>query len=280
MRKKATAPEKIAISKTQKIRVVTGCTAKIIENKVPVLSCLVLSVPTLKCVDEMNRFLKVDCPEAGGLEYDQKRVLLGSEARNMIKEALILAAGRGSRLDRPGTPKPLVDVDGQPMVMRLLEQLERAGVERIAVVVGYGGDKVRHAIQSRLGLHAKIEVIDNPTWETGIAGSVLAARELFSGPFLIAMSDHVFDGTLVNLMASQKLSSGTVSALVDRTVDNVFSVNTAVKVRLEDDRIVEIDRNLDKYNAVDAGLFAATPDIFAALDLFDKPLRIIASLRK
>ena len=41
----------------------------------------------------------------------------------MMKEALVLAAGRGARLDRPGTPKPLVDVDGQAMVIRLLDQV-------------------------------------------------------------------------------------------------------------------------------------------------------------
>ena len=46
----------------------------------------------------------------------------------MIDQAVIPAAGRGLRLDRPGTPKPLVDVGGQPMVVRLIRQLERAQV--------------------------------------------------------------------------------------------------------------------------------------------------------
>jgi len=44
-----------------------------------------------------------------------------------MKQALILAAGRGARLDRPGTPKPLVDIGGQPIIIRLLKQLEAAG---------------------------------------------------------------------------------------------------------------------------------------------------------
>ncbi|MCP4195929.1 MAG: NTP transferase domain-containing protein, partial [Proteobacteria bacterium] len=178
----------------------------------------------------------------------------------MMKEALVPAAGRGLRLDRPGTPKPLVDVDGQAMVVRLLKQLERAGVERIAVVVGYGGDKIRRAILSRLGLHAQIEIIENPTWETGLAGSLLAARDFFPGPFLIAMSDHVFDEALIQLMASQKVPRGSVSALVGTNLKNIFTLDTAVKVRREEDRIVEIDRNLEVFDAVDAGLFAATPE--------------------
>jgi 3-dehydroquinate synthase len=184
----------------------------------------------------------------------------------MMKEALVPAAGRGLRLDRPGTPKPLVDVDGQAMVVRLLKQLERAGVERIAVVVGYGGEKVRRAIVSRMGLHAKIEIIENPTWETGLAGSLLAARDFFSGPFLIAMSDHVFDEALIKLMASQEVAEGSVSALVGTNLENIFTLDTAVKVKRQADRVVEIDRNLEVFDAVDAGLFAATPEIFNVLD--------------
>ena len=52
----------------------------------------------------------------------------------MITDAVILAAGRGARLDRPGTPKPLVDVDGESLIGRLMVQLEAAGVARIAVI--------------------------------------------------------------------------------------------------------------------------------------------------
>ena len=47
----------------------------------------------------------------------------------MIREAVIPAAGRGMRLDRPNMPKPLVDVGGQPMVVRLIRQLASIGVE-------------------------------------------------------------------------------------------------------------------------------------------------------
>ena len=41
-------------------------------------------------------------------------------------DALIPAAGRGARLDRPDTPKPLVEVDGVPLIVRTLRQLQAA----------------------------------------------------------------------------------------------------------------------------------------------------------
>ena len=53
--------------------------------------------------------------------------------------AFVFAAGRGTRL-RPytdETPKPLLEVGGEPILRRLLRAVADAGVERIVVVVGY-----------------------------------------------------------------------------------------------------------------------------------------------
>ncbi len=49
----------------------------------------------------------------------------------------IIAAGEGSRLAQEGVekPKPLVDIDGRPMIGRLLEIFSQAGGERIVVCV-------------------------------------------------------------------------------------------------------------------------------------------------
>src|SRR5690554_7601653 len=60
----------------------------------------------------------------------------------MYKKALIPAAGRGARLDRPNTPKPLVDVGGRAIIFHLLKRLEEVGVEHAVVVVGYEGKKI------------------------------------------------------------------------------------------------------------------------------------------
>lgn len=58
--------------------------------------------------------------------------------------AFVFAAGRGTRL-RPYTdvtPKPLLEIDGEPILRRLLRAVADAGVERIVVVVGYRADEV------------------------------------------------------------------------------------------------------------------------------------------
>src|SRR5262249_28761885 len=63
-------------------------------------------------------------------------------------KAVILAAGSATRL-RPLTehrPKCLLEVAGQPILKRLLDQLAALGVDGAVIVLGYRGDQIRDAI--------------------------------------------------------------------------------------------------------------------------------------
>jgi len=185
----------------------------------------------------------------------------------MITDAVILAAGRGARLDRPGTPKPLVDVDGESLIGRLMGQLEAAGVARIAVVVGYEAAEVAHALRSRKEGRASLEIVENPAWEEGQATSVLAAKGVVRGPFLLAMADHVFaDEHIARAAALDPEDLGaSVVAVVDPRLEGFPALDDAVRVAVVGDRVAAIGRNLVSFNAVDAGLFAATPSLFDAV---------------
>jgi len=59
--------------------------------------------------------------------------------------AVLLAAGKGTRM-RSHLPKPLVPLAGRGLVLRLLDAVQEAGVDRVAVVVGHGAEQVRAAL--------------------------------------------------------------------------------------------------------------------------------------
>ncbi len=183
-----------------------------------------------------------------------------------VRRALIPAAGRGARLDRPATPKPLVAVGGVPLIVRVLSQLERAGVEETTVVVGYEAPMLVRALTHRPGLQRPPTLITEPAWEEGLVTTLLAARGRIAEPFLIAMSDHVFDDRLIARMACANVGPDEVVALVDTRTNDVFDLESAVKVSLRDGRITAIGRNLTTFDAVDAGLFLCGPAIFQVLE--------------
>ena len=184
----------------------------------------------------------------------------------MVRDALIPAAGRGARLDRPNTPKPLVEVGGEALVVRTLKQLGRAGVRRAVVVLGHAADRVRKVLDHRDDLGLTIEFVEHEGWRDGLASSLLAARERFEGPFLLAMGDHVFDPPLVARAAGADVEPEGVVCVVDPNPARVYDLEAAVKVRREGDRVGALGRDLDGYDAVDAGLFLATPALFDALE--------------
>lgn len=63
----------------------------------------------------------------------------------------IIAAGEGSRLVQEGvsTPKPLVDLDGRPMIGRLLDIFNNCGAESISVIVNEQMTQVRDYLEQR-----------------------------------------------------------------------------------------------------------------------------------
>ena len=88
----------------------------------------------------VNKGIKV-LVENGYLTQDMR---LTQKSRELFEEckpdnAIILAAGYGMRMVPINTeiPKGLLEIKGQPLIERLIEQLHQVGIERITVVVGF-----------------------------------------------------------------------------------------------------------------------------------------------
>jgi CDP-L-myo-inositol myo-inositolphosphotransferase len=196
----------------------------------------------------------------------------------MIREAVVLAAGRGARLQGgngiageslAGTaadlPKPLVSVCGLTLLKRTLQTLQAEGVTRAVVVVGYRAGEVRAAVEGDRDLRLELCFVENPEWSLANGLSVLAAREAVRGDFLLTMADHVFDRAIVSALQLVGAPEGGLSLAVDRKVDQVFDLPDATKVETDGDRIVAIGKHLLHYDAIDTGFFACSQGLMEAL---------------
>ena len=110
-------------------------------------------------------------------------------------KVMILAAGRGERL-RPLTdniPKPLVEVAGKPVIVRLIESLASEGFRELVINLGYLGDKVRTALGdgSQYGISITYSREPGHALETG--GGIFQALPLLSDPFLVVNGDIATD---------------------------------------------------------------------------------------
>ncbi len=193
----------------------------------------------------------------------------------MIDTAVILAAGIGSRMSMSpafrGVPKPLVQVAGVPIIVRVVRSAVEAGIRRFVVVTGHRAEDVRATVAASQRPGVEIAFAHNPAYATeSVGASVLAARSLISGPFALLMADHVFEPRVLRDLVAAPLGESECILAVDYRIDRVFDLSDAKKVIERDGYLVEIGRDLDRFDAVDTGLFACTSALFDALETVRK----------
>ena len=110
--------------------------------------------------------------------------------------AVILAAGRGSRMGHRGDdrPKCLVELDGTPLITRQIAALRRGGVDEIGLVRGYRAEMIDFP---------GLTYFANPRWaETNMVMSLAAAAPwLRSGPVIVSYGDIFYRSELVRGLA-------------------------------------------------------------------------------
>ena len=112
---------------------------------------------------------------------------------NQIENAIIMAAGKGERLQPLTfeTPKPLVKVNGVPMIESIIRALNSKGINEIYVVVGYLKEQFSYLEEKYDGL----TLIDNPYYEScNNISSLYVAREHLKNTVILD-GDQIINNT-------------------------------------------------------------------------------------
>ncbi len=185
-------------------------------------------------------------------------------------KAVVLAAGKGERLGS-SLPKPLVSVLGKALIDRAIESLQKAGIRDIIVV--YSDPRVKAHLEGR------VQLVYNDSVEREGGYSLLKGAEAAGGePFVLVMSDHIFEPEIVERLLESKPKTTTLCT--DRNLEG-RDVDEATKVLVgEGGRILDIGKEIQRYNALDTGVFYCTPEVLEAARAFTGRFTVTDVMRK
>ncbi len=182
-------------------------------------------------------------------------------------QAVILAAGMGSRIRDLGSPKPLVMLNGKPLIEHVMERLKLAGVDRFVVVTGYDRQVLEPAldeIATRRGWI--IATAYNPDWQKPNGVSLLSARKLLGPHFLLTMSDHIVDPALTRIVLDAAKTDVRPVLGVDYDLSNpLVDMEDVTRVQVEDGGVTRIGKLIETYNGFDTGVFVGTSELLNTL---------------
>lgn len=173
-------------------------------------------------------------------------------------QALILAAGMGKRLGdlTQNNTKCMVKVNDVPLIDRLLTQLSKINLNRVVIVIGYEGEKLKQYLgESYNGL--KIEYINNPIYDktNNIYSLSLAKKELSEDDTILVESDLIFEDSIFDLIVKSEYDNVAVVAKYASWMDG-----TMVRIDNENNIVNFIPKKAFRYE--DINLYYKTVNIY------------------
>jgi NDP-sugar pyrophosphorylase family protein len=181
--------------------------------------------------------------------------------------AMILAAGRGTRLGELGRtmPKILVDVGGEPLLAHQIRYLKRGGVERIVINAHHLADQIEsfaaaHPLATDIDVVVEQELL-------GTAGGVRnALPRLGERPFAVLYGDVLVDESLAVVAETHRKAGASATVTVYATTE----VTAKGTVQFEADRTVTAFQektisSTDEEAYVNAGLYVVEPSLMREL---------------
>lgn len=181
--------------------------------------------------------------------------------RENVKKAFILAGGKGTRM-RPFTyemPKPLIPVQGRPLLQHIIELLRKYEIRDVIISTGYMCDKIREYFGNGSRFGVTITYLEEKD-ELGTAGPLNIARDLLKAPFLMFNGDVLANIDLSDFINTHSKNDGLATIALTPVKDpSRFGV-----AELRGDRImgfIEKPKEQTKSKLINAGVYILEPEV-------------------
>lgn len=179
-------------------------------------------------------------------------------------KTIIMAGGKGTRISDifPDIPKPMIPIDGIPVLEREIISLRNQGFTDLILTVSYKAEKIitYFGDGTNYGVNIQYYIEDTPL---GNAGALFKLKDQLTEPFLLLNADAVFDVDFNRMVAFHKCHGGLVTLF---THPNSHPYDSGLIIA-KDDKCVEAwltkeDARPQFYkNRVNAGLHVIDPII-------------------
>ena len=180
----------------------------------------------------------------------------------MIKEAVILAAGMGTRLsdEMAGKPKGFIVFDRYPIIEESVRKLLKEGVEKIWIVTGYQRHNFENLTEKYPG---NVQTVWNPEFEnSGTMYSLYCVREYVKGSFLLLESDIIYEQKALSEIINVPSEECILLSGFTQSGDEVF-------VETKDNRLISMSKDKsqlgDKPSGELVGIVKFSPKLFACM---------------
>lgn len=141
----------------------------------------------------------------------------------MMKQAVILCGGRGTRLGNltKAVPKPLLPVAGEVLLDRSIRLLARHGIERVLLIAGHLGDQIESHYSSGSFEGVAVEVFVEPE-PLGTAGALPLVKDQLDEQFLLVYGDVFIDFDISRVRDAHQAwrQKGALATLLSRPSDH------------------------------------------------------------
>ena len=199
-------------------------------------------------------------------------ILLGRERGNNEMKTLIMAGGKGTRISSVANdiPKPMIKVEGKPVLEHEIECLRDQGFKDIIITVSHlgniimdyfgDGSAVSPVTKKPFGVHIEYYFEKQPL---GNAGALFQIKDKLDSDFLLLNADAMFDVDFNRFVAFHKLHGGMVTLFThpnSHPYDSGLIISDSNGM-VEQWLTKEDDRPKYYRNCVNAGLHVLSPKI-------------------
>lgn len=185
-------------------------------------------------------------------------------------QAVIMAGGKGTRIAsvNKNVPKPMLPIDGRPVLLYQVECLKRQGIVDVTLVIGHLGAQIEKFFGDGRQFGVQITYVREET-PLGTAGALYYLKGRFDDDFLLINGDLIFDVDFARLVRFHKERQALATLLVhpnDHPYDSgLILADANGKVN---GWLAKEDERGWYPNCVNAGIHVISPQV---LDQFHSP---------